>query len=70
MLTKLRKLIATALFGDPVKIAAFREADAALQADYQRRLDNDGPWGEDETYLRLNGRVNDLWHTVPPWRRR
>jgi len=25
---------------------------------------------EDETYLRLNGRVNDLWPTVPWWWRR
>jgi hypothetical protein len=39
----------------------FRDADEALQA-YE-------PPGreEDETYLRLNGRVNDLWPTVPWW---
>lgn len=61
--------IVVALLGDPEKLRAFREADAALQNDYQRRLDNDGPWGEDEIYARLNGRVNDLWRTVPPWRR-
>jgi hypothetical protein len=43
------------------RIAGFRAADAALQA-YR-------PPGraEDETYLRLNGRVNDLWPGVPWW---
>jgi hypothetical protein len=43
------------------RTAAFKTADAALQA-YR-------PPGraEDETYLRLNGRVNDLWPTVPWW---
>lgn len=40
--------------------AARREEQAAqlaLDFDYQDRLDHDGPWGEDETYLRLNDRA-------------
>jgi hypothetical protein len=43
------------------RVTEFRAADAALQA-YE-------PPGreEDETYLRFNGRVNDLWPTVPWW---
>jgi hypothetical protein len=46
------------------RIAAFKTADAELQAYF--------PPGrvEDETYLRVNGRVNDLWPTVPWWWRR
>jgi hypothetical protein len=46
------------------RIAAFKTADEALQAYF--------PPGraEDETYLRLNGWVNDLWPTVPWWWRR
>jgi hypothetical protein len=46
------------------RVAGFRAADAALQ-EYR-------PPGrqEDETYLSLNGRVNDLWGTVPWWCRR
>lgn len=43
------------------RAAAFRGADGALQ-DY-RPPDGD----EDETYLALNGRVNDLWPSVPWW---
>lgn len=61
--------IVVALLGDPEKVRAFRAAEAASRADYQRRIDNDGPWDEDETYRRLNGRVINLWRTVPPWRR-
>lgn len=37
--------------------AARREEQAAhtaLDYDYQDRLENEGPWDEDETYLRLN----------------
>jgi hypothetical protein len=37
--------------------AARREeqaAQTALDYDYQDRIENNGPWGEDETYLRLN----------------
>jgi len=45
------------------RIARFRAADAALQAYEAPGRD------EDETYLDLNDRVNDLWHTVPWWRR-
>ena len=43
------------------RVRDFRAADAALQ-DYR-------PPGreEDETYLRLNDRVNQLWPTVPWW---
>jgi len=43
------------------RVTEFRAADAALQA-YE-------PPGreEDETYLRLNARVNDLWPAVPWW---
>lgn len=39
----------------------FHAADLALQA-YQSPGRE-----EDETYLRLNARVNDLWPTVPRW---
>lgn len=42
----------------------FRAADAALQAYVPPNRE------EDETYHRLNGRVNDLWPTVPWWCRR
>jgi hypothetical protein len=49
------------------RVREFRAADRSLQA-------YDGPDGtglteEDETYLDLNGRVNDLWATVPWWHR-
>ena len=46
------------------RVAAFKTADAALQ-EYR-------PPGrqEDERYHELNGRVNDLWPTVPWWCRR
>jgi hypothetical protein len=43
------------------RIHAFKAADEALQAYFPPGRD------EDETYLRLNGRVNDLWPTVPWW---
>ena len=44
----------------------FREADEALQAngDAERAA---GIREETEEYHRLNGRVNDLWPTVPWW---
>ena len=43
------------------RVTEFRAADRALQA-YE-------PPGreEDDIYLRLNGRVNELWPTVPWW---
>jgi hypothetical protein len=43
------------------RVTQFRAAGAALQA-YE-------PPGceEDEIYLRLNARINDLWPTVPWW---
>ena len=47
-----------------VRIAEFKTADNELQAYFPPGRD------EDETYLRLNGRVNDLWPTVPWWWRR
>jgi len=43
------------------RIAEFKTADDALQAYFPPGRD------EDEMYLRLNGRVNDLWPTVPWW---
>ena len=43
------------------RIARFRAADEALQEYRPPRRQ------EDETYLILNGRVNDLWGTVPWW---
>ena len=43
------------------RVTAFRAADAALQA-------YEPPDGEeDDTYLMFNGRVDDLWLTVPWW---
>ena len=39
----------------------FRKADVELQAYYPPGRE------EDEIYLWLNGRVNDLWPTVPWW---
>lgn len=46
-------------------IAAFREADKALQAYRPPQ----GSRGETAKFLDLNDRVNDLWDTVPFWRR-
>jgi hypothetical protein len=46
------------------RIAEFKNADNELQAYFPPGRD------EDEAYLRLNGRVNDLWPTVPWWWRR
>jgi hypothetical protein len=43
------------------RIAEFRAADAALQANSDRE--------ETEESNRLNDRVNDLWPTVPWWHR-
>jgi hypothetical protein len=47
---------------------AERIAQAALDFDYQDRMEYDGPWGEDDTYLRLNANAADasatLLHTV------
>lgn len=43
------------------RITEFRAADSALQL--YRPPDGD----EDEIYLELNDRVNDLWPTVPWW---
>jgi hypothetical protein len=43
------------------RVTEFRAADAALQAYHPPG------GGEDETYLLFNGRVNDLWPTVPWW---
>lgn len=44
----------------------FRAADSALQG--YDGPDGSGRYGdEDETYNLLNGRVNDLWPTVPWW---
>jgi hypothetical protein len=45
------------------RVRQFREADRDLQAYYPPSGD------EDETYLELNGQVNDLWTTVPWWLR-
>ena len=46
------------------RVTEFRAADRALQA-YE-------PPGREETelYLELNGRVSELWPTVPWWCRR
>jgi len=43
------------------RIAAFKNADYELQAYFPPDRE------EDETYRELNGRVNDLWPTVPWW---
>ena len=43
------------------RVTEFRAADRTLQAYEPPNGD------EDETYLRFNGRVNDLWPTVPWW---
>jgi hypothetical protein len=48
------------------RVKAFRTADRELQ-------EYDGPGNaglysdEDPTYVRLNGKVNELWTTVPWW---
>jgi hypothetical protein len=44
----------------------FREADEALQANGDAEQAAGIGW-ETEEYHRLNGRVNDLWPTVPWW---
>jgi len=51
------------------RIAEFRAADEALQANSDAEF-RAGIGHETEEYLRLNGRVNDLWPTVPWWNRR
>jgi hypothetical protein len=38
---------------------AEQAAQQALDFDYQDRIHNSGPWDEDDTYLRLNGKVAD-----------
>jgi hypothetical protein len=50
------------------RVAEFKAADYALQdnADAERKA---GIREETETYHELNGRVNDLWPTVPWWHR-
>jgi hypothetical protein len=49
------------LFGYIRRIQSARYAEQAAQEaldfDYQDRIHNGGPWGEDDTYLRLNGKV-------------
>jgi hypothetical protein len=45
---------------------AFRAADEALQANGDAEQGAGIDW-ETETYHELNGRVNDLWPTVPWW---
>ena len=45
---------------------AFRKADMALQDNGDREKAAGIDW-ETEEYLELNGRVNDLWPTVPWW---
>jgi hypothetical protein len=54
------------------RIAGFKTADAALQANSQAEHEANGRKAveESETYLDLNGKVNDLWPTVPWWHRR
>jgi hypothetical protein len=49
--------------------AEFRAADEALQVNSEAE-EQAGVTGETETYHVLNGRVNDLWGTVPWWCRR
>jgi hypothetical protein len=51
------------------RIARFRAADIALQVNSEAEF-NAGIREETETYHELNGRVNDLWPTVPWWWRR
>lgn len=48
------------------RIAAFRAADNALQANGDAEQTAGIDW-ETGTYLRLNRAVNDLWPTVPWW---
>jgi len=54
------------------RIAEFKEADEALQANSQAEYEANGrnPVEESDRYHELNGRVNDLWPTVPWWWRR
>lgn len=49
--------------------AEFRAADGALQINSYEE-ERAGVREETETYHILNGRVNDLWPTVPWWCRR
>jgi hypothetical protein len=51
------------------RIAEFKAADEALQVNGEAE-DLAGVQEETETYHILNGRVNDLWPTVPWWCRR
>lgn len=54
------------------RIAEFKNADNELQANSEAEYQANGrkPVEESERYLELNGRVNDLWPTVPWWWRR
>lgn len=51
------------------RVAEFRAADEALQINSYEE-ERAGVQEETETYHILNGRVNDLWPTVPWWCRR
>jgi hypothetical protein len=51
------------------RVTEFRAADAALQINGEAE-DQAGVQEETETFRILNGRVNDLWPTVPWWCRR
>ncbi len=51
------------------RIAEFKNADNELQANGEAE-DRAGVTEETELYHLLNGRVNDLWPTVPWWVRR
>ena len=48
------------------RAVAFRRADEALQDNGDAEQAAGIAW-ETEEYHRLNGRVNDLWPTVPWW---
>jgi len=50
------------------RIAEFKNADNELQANSEAER-KAGIREETETYHELNGRVNDLWPTVPWWHR-
>jgi hypothetical protein len=51
------------------RMTEFRAADEALQVNSYEE-ERAGVTEETETYHVLNGRVNDLWGTVPWWCRR